>query len=223
MKNTDKLPEDAPAEIPESVIRRLDPVVLEIFSRGDFHRVDMRSIARQAGMSFTTIYRHYSDKESLLFWFIAHWLKDLQASAVAALDGGAKDSSLELMRKYLITHFRYYQARPDVGRIIFMTVPLERWMQDATYTYQEPTRKLLGVIRAGQKAGEIRGDVSAVAIADLLSGVFNRAFLMWEFRGRTYSLVDQAEEMISLITCGVVGPGTSASRVRSKSGTRPPR
>lgn len=45
-------PETEEAEaltIPASVISRLDPVVLQVFSRGDFHRVDMRTIAKQAG------------------------------------------------------------------------------------------------------------------------------------------------------------------------------
>lgn len=214
MKTAPILPKEAPAEIPESVIRRLDPVVLEVFSRGDFHRVDMRSIARQAGMSFTTIYRHFSDKETLLFWFISYWLRDLQAIAVAALEGGG--SCLELMRRYLITHLRFYEERPDVGRIVFMTVPLERWMQHSMFSYQEPTRKLLEVIKAGQKAKEIRGDVSAIAVADLLSGVFNRAFLMWEYRGRSYPLVEQAEEVISLITSGLAGPTSPRSRSRRR-------
>lgn len=222
MKHAENVP-DAPAEIPESVIRRLDPIVLEVFARGDFHRVDMRSIARQAGMSFTTIYRHFSDKESLLFWFIAYWLRDLQAIAVAALDGAPGDSCLELMRRYLVTHLRYYEARPDVGRIIFMTVPLERWMQHSMFSYEEPTRKLLAVIRAGQQAGEIRGDVSAVAIADLLSGVFNRAFLMWEYRGRSYSMVDQAEAVISLIAGGVLASSPGAPRPGRKAAARAPR
>ena len=196
-------------EIPESVVKRLDPVVLEVFSKEDFHRVDMRTIARRAGMSFTTIYRHFSDKESLLFWFIAHWLKDLQAVAIQSLAGDKETSSLVLMRNYLVAHFRFYEAQPDVGRIIFMGVPLVRWMQDSTYSYREPIRRLIAVIKAGQKAGEIRDDVTPLAIVDLLSGTFNRTFLMWEYRGRTDSLVAQADEVFSLITGGIQNSGAS--------------
>lgn len=188
--------------IPQSVIARLDPVVKGVFAEGDFHRVEMRSIARDAGMSFATIYRYFADKEKLLFWFIALWLKELQASAIEALD--SEGSALERIRRYLIAHFMFYEANPQIGRIIFMTVPLERWMRDNTYAYREPVKRLRSVIQAGQRSGEIRSDVKSDIIIDLFSGIFNRTFLMWEYRGRTYSLVEQYDTIRPLIESGLL-------------------
>lgn len=189
-------------DIPQSVIARLDPVVKRVFSEGDFHRVEMRAIARDAGMSFATIYRHFTDKEKLLFWFIAYWLKEVQASAIEALESDG--SALERIRRYLIAHFIFYENNPQIGRIIFMTVPLERWMRDDTYAYKEPVKGLRSVIQAGQRSGEIRADVKSDTIIDLFSGIFNRTFLMWEYRGRTYSLVDQYDIIRPLIESGLL-------------------
>ena len=188
--------------IPQSVIGRLDPVVKRVFAEGDFHRVEMRSIARDAGMSFATIYRYFTDKEKLLFWFIAYWLKEVQLSAIEALD--SEGSALERIRRYLIAHFIFYEKNPQIGRIIFMTVPLERWMRDDTYAYKEPMRRLRSVIQAGQRSGEIRSDVNSETIIDLFSGIFNRTFLMWEYRGRTYSLVEQYDTVRPLIESGLL-------------------
>lgn len=188
--------------IPQSVITRLDPVIKRVFAEGDFHRVEMRSIARDAGMSFATIYRYFTDKEKLLFWFIAYWLKEVQASAIEALE--SKGSALDRIRRYLIAHFMFYEANPQIGRIIFMTVPLERWMQDNTYAYREPMKRLRSVIEAGQCSGEIRSDVKSETIIDLFSGIFNRTFLMWEYRGRAYSLVDQYDIVRPLIERGLL-------------------
>jgi AcrR family transcriptional regulator len=187
--------------VPASVVQRLDPVVLAVFSRGDFHRVDMRTIARQAGMSFSTIYRHFKDKESLLFWFIAHWLQVLERDAVAALD--ARGGTLMKLKNYLVAHFSFYEQHPDVGRIIFMTVPLERWMRDPTYQYKLPARRLLEVITDGQKTGSIRPDVAPSMVMDLMFGLFNRTFLMWEHRGRVDSLVAKAEACIDMVFEGI--------------------
>ncbi|MCA0326505.1 MAG: TetR/AcrR family transcriptional regulator [Proteobacteria bacterium] len=206
--------------IPDSVIARLDPIVKKVFSDGDFHRVDMRTIARAAGMSFATIYRHFADKERLLFWFIAHWLTELEASAIAALN--TEGSALERIERFIVAHFAFYESNPEVGRIIFMTVPLERWMRESTYAYREPTRRLRIVIEEGQKAGEIRSDVHSERISDLFTGMFNRTFLMWEYRGRTYSLTEQYDALLPLIESGVKGKVTAERARRKTSSAREP-
>lgn len=193
--------------IPESVVTRLGPVVLQVFSRGDFHRVDMRTIARQAGMSFTTIYRYFKDKETLLFWFIDHWLKALVQAAIDTIDAHEGDTFAQL-KSYLTVHFAFYENNPDVGRIIFMTVPLERWMRDPTYKYKVPAQRIFAVIVNGQKLGLIRRDISAQLVMDLIFGLFNRTFLMWEYHGRTDSLVAQSDACFALIAGGIAQGNT---------------
>ncbi len=188
--------------IPESVVTRLGPVVLRVFSRGDFHRVDMRTIARQAGMSFTTIYRYFKDKETLLFWFIDHWLKALVEAAVDTIDVNEGDTFAQL-KSYLTVHFAFYENNPDIGRIIFMTVPLERWMRDPTYKYKVPTQRIFAVIASGQKLGHIRRDISAQLVMDLIFGLFNRTFLMWEYNGRVDSLIAKSDACFDLIVGGI--------------------
>lgn len=190
-----------PPEIPADVVSRLAPVVLRTFSEEDFHRVDMRSIARSAEMSFATIYRHFRDKEALLFWFIAYWLRELYPAAFAALE--TDEGPLERLKKYLLAHLRFYEERPEVGRIIFMTVPLTRWMRDDTYRSRESVSRLLALIAEGQARKEIRDDVPAILVFDAWYGVFNRAFLMWEYRGRGYPLTGEWEALCSILTDGI--------------------
>jgi len=153
-------------------------------------------------MSFATIYRHFVDKEALLFWFIDHWTEDLYARALQVLD--TDQGALTKLQEYFRVHLEFYQERPEVGRVIFMTVPLVRWMTDESYRTQEPSRRLLRIIEQGQTAGEIRADVTKVDVFDLWSGLFNRAFLMWQFRGRSYSLIDRWEALNRVAIDGVV-------------------
>lgn len=201
-------------DIPADVIARLAPVVLRIFSNEDFHRVDMRSIARSAEMSFATIYRHFRDKEALLFWFIAYWLRELYPAAFAALDTDA--GPLERLKRYLLAHLRFYEERPEVGRIIFMTVPLTRWMRDETYRSRESVSRLLAVIAEGQAKKEIRDDVPAILVFDAWYGVFNRAFLMWEYRGRGYPLTGEWESLCSILTDGIAARPSLRRRTAGK-------
>lgn len=206
---------DAAPAIPASVVARLGPVVLRTFSEEDFHRVDMRSIAREAGMSFATIYRYFRDKEALLFWFISHWVEDLYAGALATLNTG--ESALARLQNYLLAHLEFYERNPEVGRIIFVTVPLARWMRDETYGAREPVRRIFEVIAEGQAAGQIRADLSKVLVFDAWSGVFNRAFLMWEYRQRSYSLTGEWRALSSILADGIAGRPTRARPSRSRS------
>jgi AcrR family transcriptional regulator len=203
-------------EVPADIVARLGPVVLHTFSIEDFHRVDMRSIARDAGMSFSTIYRHFRDKEALLFWFISHWLKELYPEAVAVLD--TQESALVKLQNYLRMHLEFYEINPEVGRIIFMTVPLERWMRDDTYRASGPVRRVLQVIAEGQAAGDLRNDVPRMLVFDAWSGVFNRAFLMWEYRSRSYSLTGQWTSLCKILVGGIAPPPT----VGNDAARRPP-
>lgn len=202
--------ENAEQSIPAHVRDRLSPVVKELYAAGDFHRVDMRTIAREASMSFGTIYRYFGDKETLLFWFIQHWLEELYTPVFKALDSEA-DLRTKLL-SMLKLHFEFYERNPNVGRIIFMTVPLERWMRDPSFAQAELMQRVLRLILEGQMMGELRTDVDSRAIFDVLNAIFNRAFLMWEYRHRSYSLVDQAAPLFSIAWNGITAPGRASTQ-----------
>ncbi len=155
-------------------------------------------------MSFNTIYRYFGDKESLLFWFINDWLHELYPHAVAPLleESSVAAGMLESLRRHLM----FYERHPKVGRIIFLTVPLERWMRDETYHQHLVMKTFIRAIAAGQARGELRPDVTPLAILDAFAGMLNRTFVMWEYRRRKYSLAGKAEEVFSLIWGGIGAP-----------------
>lgn len=183
---------------------RLRPAVLDAFSESDFHRVDMRSIADQAGMSLHTIYRHFRDKEGLLFAFIDDWLIDLRDEVGKALQG--LESPREKLRKTLWCHLDYYQRNPKVGRALFMTVPMHTWMKTETFARRDFIALLIGVIREGQAGGHISPAIPIQTILDLLVGALIRAFVMWQYRHEEYDLTDQLDPLFRLLWDGLSGP-----------------
>lgn len=187
---------------------RLKPVVLDAFSDTDFHRVDMRSIADRAGMSLHTIYRHFGDKEKLLFAFIDDWLIDLRDEVAKALKG--LESPREKLRKTLWCHLDYYQRNPKVGRALFMTVPMHTWMDTETFARRDFITLLIGVIREGQKDGAITNAIPIQTILDLLVGALVRAFVMWQYRKEEYALTEQLDPLFRLLWNGMTGAGGSA-------------
>ncbi len=187
--------------VPESIAQRLDPVVQNQFSANDFHKVDMRSIAAEAGMSLKTIYEYFGNKEALLFWFINRWISPLQKAAVRIIKSDYDFK--QKMYDRLKLHIDFYTRNILIGRIIFLTVPLERWMKDESFAYKEHTDALLVEIKRAQAAGLIRKDISPLVILDAFGGVFNRTFLMWEYRGRRQDLTRQFDQHFEIIWRGI--------------------
>jgi hypothetical protein len=131
-------------------------------------------------------------------------------------DGDLRSKLLGVLK----LHFEFYERHPNVGRIIFMTVPLERWMRDPSYTQRELMLRMLKAINEAQQQGELRHDLDSRLILDMFNAIFNRAFLMWEYRRRSYSLAAQAEPLLSVLWNGVTASQPSAKPTAKKASAR---
>ena len=133
------------------VYQRLEQAVLDIFSHSDFHKANIRDVANRAGVSFSTIYKHYGSKERLVFAFVDVWLGKLTERIYDHLQG--IEDLKEKMRKVLWLQLDYYERNPGLARIIFMTLPMETWMADETFKQKKMINLYLEVMRNGQKEG----------------------------------------------------------------------
>lgn len=184
--------------------QRLEAAVLEVFSSVDFHEANMRTVARKAGVSFSTIYKYYGSKEGLLFSFVDKRLKVLTDRMVDHLKG--IENLKDKMRKVFWLQMDYYERNPELGRIIFMTVPLVTWMQDNTFVQPNLIRIFLDTLRQGQKEGLLNPKVSAGVLLDVMYGLVQRSFFMWIYRGRKESLTAQANDLFEMCWRGMSNP-----------------
>jgi AcrR family transcriptional regulator len=147
------------APLKPEVYQRLEQAVLDIFSHSDFHKANIRDVANRAGVSFSTIYKHYGSKERLVFAFVDVWLGKLTERIYDHLQG--IEDLKEKMRKVLWLQLDYYERNPGLARIIFMTLPMETWMADETFKQKKMINLYLEVMRNGQKAGQLNPHVRA--------------------------------------------------------------
>jgi AcrR family transcriptional regulator len=139
------------------VLKRLETAVMEIFSSSDFHKANMRDVAKRAGISFSTIYNHFGSKERLLFAFVDKGLGKLTDRIVDHLKG-IQDLK-EKMRKVLWLQLDYYERHPELGRILFMTVPMKTWIADESFRQKKMINLYLDVLKEGQARGQLNPDV----------------------------------------------------------------
>lgn len=179
------------------VHKRLEKAVLDIFSHSDFHKANIRDVARKAGVSFGTIYKHYGSKERLVFAFVDVWLGKLTERIIDHLQG--IEDLKEKMRKVLWLQLDYYEKNPGLGRIIFMTLPMKTWMADETFQQRKMIGLYLEVLRNGQKEGVLNPNVQAGVLLDFMLGTVQRAFTMWISRGQKESLAVQANTLFEMV------------------------
>lgn len=180
---------------------KLRVAVLKAFSEQDFHNVDMRSIAAECGMSFATIYKYFGDKEHLIFNFASEWLGDLRLRLAEGMEG--LENPREKLRKCLWIHLRYFEENPDVGRVLFMAVPLQTWMRDATFVQADFFGPMLQLVKQAQENGVIDQRVQPFQVIDFFVGAVQRSIIMWHYRKRSYGLTDQYESLFKMFWSGI--------------------
>ena len=190
------------------VHQRLEQAVLDIFSHNDFHKANIRDVAKRAGVSFTTIYKHYGSKERLVFAFVDVWLGELTDRIFDHLQG-IQDLK-ELMRKVLWLQLDYYERHPGLARIIFMTLPMKTWMADETFQQKKMIHLYLEVMRGGQREGILNNRVRAGVLLDFMLGTVQRAFVMWVQRGEEGHLTDQTNMLFEMIWRAITNPDPPA-------------
>ena len=200
-----------PARLGDNRLRVLEAAVRRVFSESNFHEADMRTIARLAGMGFNTIYKYFGDKEGLLFYFVRRWQDEL-ADRVAEQTDGLNEPS-EKLRKVFWSFLDFYGRNPDVGRILYLTLPMTTWMHNETFSQRDLTEKILGLVREAQAAGQLRPDIPASLALDILHGMIHRAFTMSVYRGGTSELRAITASLFDLFWNGVC---VEASAVQAK-------
>lgn len=191
-------------ELNKDIHARLECAVLDIFSNSDFHKASIRDIANNAGVSFTTIYKHYGSKERLVFAFVDIWMGKLTDRIIDHLHG--IENLKEKLRKVFWLQLDYYERHEGLGRIVFMTLPMKTWMVDETFAQPRMMSLMIDVLRQGQEEGVLNPDVRAGVLLDFLMGFVQRSFFMWILRGKKESLAEQANVMFEMVWQGMVIP-----------------
>jgi AcrR family transcriptional regulator len=191
-------------ELNPEVQERLGKAVMEIFSTSDFHKASIRVVAEKAGVSFTTIYKHYGSKERLLFAFVNIWMGELTDRIADHLNG--IEDLKEKLRKVFWLHLDYYERNEGLGRILFMTLPMKTWMTDVSFDQKKRVDLIIGVLKKGQKQGLINPNVRAGSLLDFMLGFIQRSFFMWIIRGKQGSLVEDANNLFEMVWQGMANP-----------------
>lgn len=90
-----------------------------LFREGGLSSVTMRAVASQVGVSAMALYHYFPSKADLLHGLWETTITELQAELTTAV-AAAGTSPQARLRAWVDAFFRYYEARPDSYRLVFM-------------------------------------------------------------------------------------------------------
>ena len=194
----------SPGELRPEVRKRLEAAALEVFSATDFHRASIREVARKAGVSFASIYKYYGSKEGLIFSSLDSAFQGLSDRLIDHLQGIS--DLKERLRKAVWVELDFYERHPDLGQILFLTVPFKKWMEDRTFKQEKFINVYLEVLRQGQRNGRLNPNVRPGVILDFIHGLVQWRFSMWIYRGQKEKLTENFDGIFEMLWRAISNP-----------------
>lgn len=178
----------------------------ELFSELGYEGATIRDIARRAGMSTGAVFANFTDKTDLFEAIVTDDAEVLHeamrdAATAAAGSGVAKRLSALFGAGFRST----FHDLPMVRAVV-----IRSWMQgeDAKGRMRAQDRGAISLIveilRDGVKAGELRGDVDARLVAELLHAGYNRNYRNALFETTTVEQVQtRMDAMVAMLIAGL--------------------
>ena len=149
-------------------------VGLELLEENGSAALDLRKVARKAGVSHAAPYRHFADKQALIAALREEGFVRLAARINAALEQ-SPDDPLEQLQSVALAYVQFAQQNPWLMRDMFSGLTLERDAFPEVITASKVVFKLyIQVIENGQAQGKIvAGNAGALAgvLWSLLHGI----------------------------------------------------
>ncbi|HEY0756362.1 MAG TPA: TetR/AcrR family transcriptional regulator [Ktedonobacteraceae bacterium] len=180
---------------------------LELLAESGAEALDLRKVARRAGVSHAAPYRHFADKQALIAAINEegfHWL----AERIQATLREVPDEPFEQLLGVALSYVRFAQEHPWLMREMFSGLTIEREAFVSLHTASKTVYRLYAeVVRRGQESGKIiDGDPAALA-GVLWSVLHGLAMLIIEHQMRPYADGPEGTERVTRYTIEVLYRG----------------
>jgi AcrR family transcriptional regulator len=180
---------------------------LELLAEGGVQELDLRKVARRAGVSHAAPYRHFADKQALIAAINEEGFH-LLAERIRSTLREVSDEPVEQLLGVALAYVRFAKENPWLMREMFSGLTIERETFASLHTASKSVYRLYAeVIRRGQESGKIvDGDPTALA-GVLWSVLHGLAMLIIENQMRPYADGPEGTERVTRYTIEVLYGG----------------
>ena len=176
---------------------------ISLLEQKEFSSITTAEIARRAGVTEALIYKYFEDKRGLLHQVLKEYLEQYLVQFERDLKG--IKGALNKIRKLIWGHISVYSANRVFARILFLEVRnhLDYYSSDTYELIRAYSKILLEIIEEGVRNGEIRGDVPATLIRQVIFGSIEHVCLTGVIFKGEISPDDLTEDLCKFIFRGI--------------------
>lgn len=169
---------------------------LRVFARDGISRSRIADVAAEAGISNSTLYEYYKNKEELAYDVpLSHLAEFFQLYADAASE---KTTSKERLVLYLVMSTDYAREHAEWARMLY----LEIWPSvfvgetELRHSIDDFARVIVFLIRRGMDEGWVNRNTDPYQTAALLLGGINQLIITWLLYRQPRNLTKAGAEMV---------------------------
>lgn len=180
---------------------------LELLAEGGAVALDLRKVARKAGVSHAAPYRHFADKQALIAAINEEGFHRLAEQIQSALRE-VPDEPFEQLQGIALAYVRFAQENPWLMREMFSGLSIERETFASLQAASKAVYHLyVEVVKRGQERGKI-AEGEATALAGVLWSVLHGlAMLIIENQMRPYADGPGGSERVTRFTIQMLYDG----------------
>ncbi len=177
-----------------SDIRRTQIVesAISIAAAGGARAITTSAISKKVGFSEANIYRHFKNKDEILFETINYIGEHLKNNVLSSLDN--KEFSFDNIRMLAKVNLEFIQENPGIPRLIFsedIHIGKEK-IRKRLYENINKMAELIGsYLLKGQDTGHIKKDINTKSLAFILISMMQGLVLRWSLSKMSFNLFEE--------------------------------
>jgi len=144
---------------------------VRVFAEKGYHGCRIADVARQAGVAYGLVYHYFRNKDELLeSVFAEQWTIFINAIRAISDGPGTASDHLASICRFAVD---VYKTSPSAVRVLLLEVartPNVLRAGSTPQTFQAAVALVAGIVRRGQREGDLRGDADPTVAAACLLG-----------------------------------------------------
>ena len=181
--------------------RQIVQAAVDLVAKRGLTGFSVAELARRVGLSAAGIYRHFSSKEDILD-AVVDLVRSSMTESVLAARGEGK-GALDTLKLIMNRHLDMVMRNPGIPRVLLSDRAVtERPSRKARVqgVLNEVARMLEETVASGQESGELRKDLPARSVADVIMAVIRNGVFRWHMSDGQYDMkryLDGAWKVVS--------------------------
>jgi TetR/AcrR family transcriptional regulator, fatty acid metabolism regulator protein len=157
--------------------RVLLDAAVRVFARRGYHASRVGDIAEEAGVAHGLLYHYFSSKEEVLETIFRETWSELLAAVRDVEESG--EPAREQIRQVVAILLRSWRRDPDLVRVLIREVTRSPELGRRVGEISEAFAAIERIVRRGQEAGELRGDLDPRLASAVLYGAIEEILTGW--------------------------------------------